>query len=525
MTLPDLSIFLTKQNILFFVIFGLMVLIVLAVFFIIVRFIVRFIISILKRIFHKKPLKRDEGSNLDIVVKELEESKEERAKIEQQKAATATTGGPKLGIVDYSKESEKKDDPKGTPKSDQQKQDEKQQKDILDALNKLKGVEDPEPNSLGAKIKISTATTGGPKIDYADHPKDLDAAGKEKLEEAKQKDIAGRLGDLKAKNVEEKDTLESKMPSRFKEEEDSSHKKIEIPVAKKIGEEDKDSKKDKIPTEKKFGIKENVATGTQSALPKSGAELKVPVPQKSNPKNQITKLKEALTNETLIKNDDTKERAKAGKKFVDNSFFKWVTKIIKRDKKIKEEEENKKKEIVSVSSALHGSELVANKEQQEAARKTVEVREGGGLRGLIRGVLVPNENPSGGNVKASKTTDKQQNTSIFGSGKKQNVKQGPKDNSIFEGKEEISRISLRQKLRGAGAFQAEKQVGLTLSPIERAKLEKEVFSSALGYNISKQDLKGSIKKLNNKMLGSSNMAEKGKLRKEIKFFKKLGGIK
>jgi hypothetical protein len=100
------------------------------------------------------------------------------------------------------------------------------------------------------------------------------------------------------------------------------------------------------------------------------------------------------------------------------------------------------------------------------------------------------------------------------------------DGIMFAGKKEISRISLKEKLRrDPEIWKAERQVGLTLSPIERSKLEKEVFSQALGRNISKTDLKWGIKKLNQRMLSTKNMDEKGKIRKEIKFFKKIGGVK
>lgn len=100
------------------------------------------------------------------------------------------------------------------------------------------------------------------------------------------------------------------------------------------------------------------------------------------------------------------------------------------------------------------------------------------------------------------------------------------DGSIFAGRSEVSRIDLRQKLRrDPKIWAAEKQVGLTLNPSERSKLEKEVFSQTYGRNISKTDLKWGIKKLNQKMLNTKNSAEKGKIRKEIKFFKKIGGVK
>ncbi|MEK7562541.1 MAG: hypothetical protein AAB509_02595, partial [Patescibacteria group bacterium] len=101
------------------------------------------------------------------------------------------------------------------------------------------------------------------------------------------------------------------------------------------------------------------------------------------------------------------------------------------------------------------------------------------------------------------------------------------DGLIFRGKSEISRIDLRQKLRyDPKVYQAQKEAGLfNLSRADRVKLEKEVFSQAYGRNISKTDLKWGIKKLNQKMFGVKNLVEKGKIRKEIKFFKKIGGIK
>lgn len=96
---------------------------------------------------------------------------------------------------------------------------------------------------------------------------------------------------------------------------------------------------------------------------------------------------------------------------------------------------------------------------------------------------------------------------------------------MFGEKEEVSRSELRQKLRGSKIFQAEKQVGLSLSPVERSKLENQVFAQSLGGNISKTDLKLSIKKLNQKLADAKNPEEHAKIRKEIKFFKNIGGIK
>ena len=112
------------------------------------------------------------------------------------------------------------------------------------------------------------------------------------------------------------------------------------------------------------------------------------------------------------------------------------------------------------------------------------------------------------------------------SSNQQHLKSAPQDGSIFGGEPEVSRTKLEYAMRmDPKVWQAENQAGLTLSPVERAKLVKEVFSSSLGRNISKTDLKWSIKKLNQKMLGAKDSKEHAKIRKEIDFFKKIGGIK
>ena len=75
-------------------------------------------------------------------------------------------------------------------------------------------------------------------------------------------------------------------------------------------------------------------------------------------------------------------------------------------------------------------------------------------------------------------------------------------------------------------WEAAKKVRMGLSPLVRAKLvNKETFAPVYGRNISKKDLKLSVRKLRRKMVGTQDIAEHTKLRKEIKFFKKIGGIK
>jgi hypothetical protein len=98
--------------------------------------------------------------------------------------------------------------------------------------------------------------------------------------------------------------------------------------------------------------------------------------------------------------------------------------------------------------------------------------------------------------------------------------------SIFEDDGEVSKMKLEHEMRtDSKIWQASRQSGLNLSPVERSKLVEKVFSKAQGRSISKTDLKSSIRKLNQKMLNTKDSEEHAKLRKEIKFFKKIGGIR
>jgi Na+-transporting methylmalonyl-CoA/oxaloacetate decarboxylase gamma subunit len=100
------------------------------------------------------------------------------------------------------------------------------------------------------------------------------------------------------------------------------------------------------------------------------------------------------------------------------------------------------------------------------------------------------------------------------------------DQSVFGGKDEISRLELRNKLRrDPKVWKAQKDLQMNLSPVERVKLEKETFAPVFGRNISKKDLKANIKRMGRQWASTGDMKKKEFLRKEIKFFKKIGGIK
>jgi len=102
---------------------------------------------------------------------------------------------------------------------------------------------------------------------------------------------------------------------------------------------------------------------------------------------------------------------------------------------------------------------------------------------------------------------------------------GSDSSILFEGRHDVLKRELEHEMRyNPKIWQAAKDSMLYLNREERAKLVKETFSSAYGRNISKSDLKWGIRKLNQKMLGTKDPVQHAKIRKEIKFFKKIGGI-
>lgn len=398
---------LSKENLLFLAIYGIIFLSVIIICFIILRSFIRFVIKIFKRIFHKneryKKIGLDSGSDIDVVVKELQESKEERQKLEQVASAKAAIFGPtvKTGNILSKKEPEA---------SQEQSFEDKNKKEIEEGLSKLKGEATEEEFMKKVIIPRQKVASEG----FSSKEQTLDDKVKtiktetEKEKENSEESIEESFNKFKERHAEEKETLESKMPSRV-DENVNRVRRIEQQTPVKGEEAGKYSIKDK-----------DVSLGKMGTM---------------------------TSGESIFRAIDSKPAETPSKQ--ETSFF---------------EKPNFINDSISPNSA-HKTPLERSK-----------------VNSL-------------------------------------------KDTSIFEGKEEVSRVNLRQKLRSSKLYEAEKSVGLTLSPVERAKLVKEVFSQNLGQNISKTDLRWGLKKLNEKMVGSKNMAEKGKIRKEIKFFKKIGGIK
>ena len=199
--------------------------------------------------------------------------------------------------------------------------------------------------------------------------------------------------------------------------------------------------------------------------------------------------------------------------------------------KIPTSAKSREKEAIT-SSSLHGQSLTYSKETRQAARKTL-IEQGkrvsenipGGKEGSKNSsVNVPKfETVAGG---ASNQHPGEDNSIRMPIARKSAASQQVNEGIIFEGKPEVPKKEIEHEMKTSPKiWQASRQAGLNLSPVERAKLVKEVFSPTLGLNISKSDLKISLKKLNQKMLNTANPQEHARLRKEVNFFKKIGGVK
>jgi len=94
------------------------------------------------------------------------------------------------------------------------------------------------------------------------------------------------------------------------------------------------------------------------------------------------------------------------------------------------------------------------------------------------------------------------------------IKPSSTDNSIFKGKSEILRRELRDALR-------DNYVGSKMDRFERIKLEKEIFPSYQGLNISKSDFNLGVRKLERKMLSETDVAKKSEMRKQVNYLKRL----
>lgn len=178
-------------------------------------------------------------------------------------------------------------------------------------------------------------------------------------------------------------------------------------------------------------------------------------------------------------------------------------------------------------------EIPTSKKKDDAAVNTSKVHQGNIIEKAIEkgevkigsGLIIPKTEKH-----KDETVAIHENKPIFEEKSKNNVViatgHSKNDGSIFGGKEEISRLEFKEKLRSSeSAYRADIASDLKMSPLERANIEKQVFPSVYGQNISRSDVKSVVKNLTKKLGGISNSKVHERVRKEINFLKKIGGIK
>jgi hypothetical protein len=164
----DLSVFLSKENILFSAIYLALVLVVLTICFLIVKAVVKLIIKIFKKIFHKKSVV-DQGEDIEPIVEELDKSKKETQRV-QDPLRPIAPNPVKMPTIQYSIPISKKaeEDPELSEKEKREKKDESEIASDLENLKKAGKQDGSEPDEeseeervMGSKIKIPVAKKYG----------------------------------------------------------------------------------------------------------------------------------------------------------------------------------------------------------------------------------------------------------------------------------------------------------------------------------------------------------------------------
>lgn len=346
-------------------------------------------------------------------------------------------------------------------------------------------------------------------------------------EENIKKDIAENYAKLKINSSSEEKKAEAKMPADEKKQaDDLSLNETKMPqrvsVIGSFVHDSADSDKKSEQDDKK-GLKTYKEKEEKSIL------------------EHLSKLK--------VKDEEGKETLESKMPSRDPEEDEGYKKIkIPRAKRFKTEKKEDKNVVVT-SSSLHGQKLVYEKEKIEGTRETLK-KQNKGFMGLIKDTLGINKDgsknsSSSGSSKQAKggyesnhgrgTTNKEyavnDGIKIPTADKRGTEKKGGQDYSIFGDKEEISRLEFKHKLRfSKDVWRAGVKSRFNLSPLERVSLEKDLFSNFITYgrNISKDDLKLRLKLMNKERFnagGKGNYVKQEKLRREINFLKKIGGIK
>jgi hypothetical protein len=424
----DFSDFLTMDNLIFFGVIIAVLALFLAICFVVIRVIFRFVISLFKR----KPKEHtmegasaDKGEDLGVYVKELEKSKREGIKIQSLKQSAPT--------LKYDQPTSKRESKKEIKDGGKQDWVGKEQKDIEEGLNKLKGIK-TEENSF---LKRQTSS----------------------------------------------------------EKNEDEHQKIKIPVAKKFGNISEVDEQDSLKLEEKDQI---LVPKRPSIIKKNNSKPKLD--EGSLPKN-LEKLSEIRSSQKKSANGQ-----KTKEKILESGVAKRLREESKwnRAKRIKEINTKGKlpHNLEDITKARgFDKKFITNKKEEDSFFEKPNFLEE--------------------EFAKSRPLDKKSNI-----GTKKSVSSDQKDGAIFNGKQEITRRQLKYKLwKDPKVYKAARESLLNFSPMERANLEKKLFPGAYGLNISKSDIKTRMRKLSQEMLNEKRPQVKSTLRKEIKFIKKISGIK
>ena len=510
----DFSFFLNQSTLIFF----LLLFVILIIFSITCFFVIKAIFKFIKSLFKKKPkefemktVMSDKGEDLEVNVEQLEKSKEETAKIQKQTQQTFN--------VKYTQpiaDNETKTPDKEPEKSSEAKQQwsDKEKQDIDAGLGKLKGEEGAgEKKSFLERQSMGENSPAKPKISIPVSKK----LGKEEASQSVGAEKPTPTANVKyTQPTTSKETkISEKEPEKSSEAKqqwsDKEKQDIDADLGKLKGEEGAGEKKsflerqsmgENSPAKPKISIPVSKKLGKEEILQLS-RERRLIDETKVNRELKIEELKREINNPSENKKIGTIKNPSSVLE-----YLKIFLRIKKKEKKSIDEDNFHKKfdkpEFMKDEVNLLFKSTARKKLLKESQKAMSEGRQ-------------PYENFSGSNKKFLKQEARKSEKS----GKVQ-----VNDSSIFGGKEEISRSELRTKLFGdASVAKAQRELYMNLSPVERAKLEKSVFKSSYGLNISKTDLKANLKKMGREWASTSDIKKKETLRKQIKFFKKIGGIK
>jgi len=604
----NLSVFLTKENIIFFLIYFAVLIVLIVVCFFIIRAIFRLIRNLLRKIFKKKSESHqmegalvDRGEDISLQVEELEKSRRETAAAQQREQREQAKFGAKTPPLQYSQPIKSEEEAKTDKKEDYASEEQKKTEALLEKLKHPEEAEKKKKSFLEKQVEEKYGEGLTPKIKIPVSKRKRGGIVPEEEEEARQvlEKQEGEISAIKPTEdkLKEKPVLEAEQivetETKVAEQEPAVKSPVERVAAQKQSEA---VLKGAIPK----GQIETKAPGREFVLYPKGAKIQEQTKDKPKTEEEVFPLyekpefikdqlrvgrlkerKEKELEAEIRKIKHPEEEAREEKSFLEERSEERVKSMI-GDVPVPEkievpvlkpekEEVSPQKKPEPVEDELM-PEQFKDKKLAEKELSPIERVMGQKKPGTAPEMQIPGQKPADYIKPAQKEEPKKEEIPIYEKpefikdellvgrlkGKRekeieklatdkasgffkpelgksgpeispgiQKGKIAPKDDAsiLFGGKEEISRIELRTKLRtDPRVWKAQQEMRLNLKPMERVKLEKKFFSSIYGQNISKRDLKINVKRMEREW-ASASPGRKETIRKEIKFLKKIGGIK